>query len=64
MTCKELAANKDPMKTLYLVICKEAYMNIQPQHDKKTRTLKYIIDKLSYAVTENTEPASSGSLMQ
>ncbi|MFS7996528.1 hypothetical protein Hanom_Chr12g01130991 [Helianthus anomalus] len=39
---------------------KEAYMSIRLQHDKRTRTLKWVVNKVSFAATENVEPNSSG----
>ncbi|KAJ0723188.1 hypothetical protein HanRHA438_Chr08g0362031 [Helianthus annuus] len=45
MTCNELAATEDPMKKLYSVMEKEAFMIIQLLYDKKMRTLKSVVNK-------------------
>ncbi|XP_022001374.1 uncharacterized protein LOC110898835 [Helianthus annuus] len=45
MTCDELAATEDPMKKLYSVMEKEAFMIIQLLYDKKMRTLKSVVNK-------------------
>ncbi|KAM0035602.1 hypothetical protein Hdeb2414_s0015g00448281 [Helianthus debilis subsp. tardiflorus] len=47
MICEELAANEDPIKTLYSVMGKEAYMGIQLQRDMKMRALKCVVTKLN-----------------
>ncbi|MFS7975443.1 putative nucleic acid-binding protein [Helianthus anomalus] len=45
MTCEELAAIEDPMKKLYSVMKKKAFMIIQLLYDKKTRTLEFVVNK-------------------
>ncbi|MFS7912367.1 hypothetical protein Hanom_Chr02g00129161 [Helianthus anomalus] len=60
MICKELAANEDPIKTMYSVMGKEAYMGIQLQHDMKMCALKCVVNKVIYPAAKNTEPVSSG----
>ncbi|KAJ0568105.1 putative nucleic acid-binding protein [Helianthus annuus] len=46
-TCEELAATEDPMKTLYSVMGKEAVMCIQLHYDRRTRTMKCVVNKAS-----------------
>ncbi|KAJ0428192.1 putative nucleic acid-binding protein [Helianthus annuus] len=43
-TCEELASTEDPVKTLCPVIGKEAVMCIQLHYDRRTRTMKCVVN--------------------
>ncbi|MFS7988939.1 putative nucleic acid-binding protein [Helianthus anomalus] len=43
-TCEELASTEDSMKTLYPVMGKEVVMCIHLHYDRRTRTMKCVVN--------------------